>query len=76
MLVIKANIKVLIATREQDTGEKLTYERLSEGTGLSRHTIRRLAENQTARVDLTTLDKLCKFFNCDVGDLLYYVPNE
>jgi putative transcriptional regulator len=73
--VIKVNLKVLIAKREQDTGEKLTYELLSERIGLAKNTIRRLAENQSSRVDLATLGKLCKFFNCDIGDILYYVPD-
>lgn len=73
--MVKFNLKVLVARREQDTGEKLTYGRLAEEAGLSARTISRLAENQADRVDLTTLDKLCKFFNCDVGDVLYYVPD-
>lgn len=74
--MVKFNLKVLIARREQDTGEKLTYGRLAEEAGLSARTISRLAENQADRVGLTTLDKLCKFFECDVGDLLYYVPDK
>ncbi len=74
--MIKVNLKVLIAKREQDTGEKLTYGRLSEHTGLARNTIRRLAGRESARVDLTTLDKLCKYFECEVGDILYYVPDD
>jgi putative transcriptional regulator len=73
--MVKFNLKVLVARREQDTGEKLTYGRLAEKAGLSARTISRLAENQADRVDLTTLDKLCKFFDCDVGDVLYYVPD-
>jgi len=71
--MIKFNLKVLIARQEQDTGGKITYEWLADQTSLSSRTISRLAENQTARVDLTTLDKLCKFFECGVGDLLYRV---
>jgi len=73
--MIKFNLKVLIARREQDTGERLTYGRLAEKTYLSARTISRVAENQAGRVDLTTLDKLCKFFDCDVGDILYHVPD-
>lgn len=74
--MIKVNLKVLIAKLEQDTGEKLTYERLSQRIGLSKNTIRRLAEQESSRVDLATLGKLCHFFNCDVGDLLYFVPDD
>lgn len=75
MYAVKFNLKVLIAQREQDTGERLTYRRLAEEAGLSARTVSRLAENQSDRVDLATLGKLCRFFNCDVGDILYYVPD-
>jgi putative transcriptional regulator len=73
--VIKVNLKVLIAKWEQDTGGKLTYDRLAQRAGLAKNTIRRLAGQESSRLDLTTLDKLCKFFDCDVGDILYHVPD-
>lgn len=76
MYTVKFNLKVLIARREQGTGERLTYRRLAEEAGLSARTISRLAENQADRVDLATIGKLCHFFNCDIGDLLYFVPDD
>jgi putative transcriptional regulator len=72
---IQVNLKVLIARKEQETRQRLSYEQLGQQTGLSKTTLHSLAAGRTAMVRFDTLDKLCKFFNCDVGDVLYYVPH-
>ncbi len=74
--MIKSKLKVLIAQREIATGKKISYESLAAEVGLSKNTLNRLAEGKTDRVDLLTLDKLCRYFHCDVGDLLAYEPDE
>ncbi|HID61214.1 MAG TPA: helix-turn-helix domain-containing protein [Anaerolineae bacterium] len=45
---------------------------LAAEVGLSKNTLNRLAEGKTDRIDFLTLDKLCRYFQCDVGDLLTY----
>ena len=74
--MIKSKLKLLIAQREIATGRKLTYKRLAAEVGLSKTTLNRLAEGKTDRVDLLTLDKLCRYFHCNVGDLLTYEAGE
>ncbi len=74
--MIKSKLKVLIAQREVATGKKISYESLAAEVGLSKNTLNRLAEGKTDRVDLLTLDKLCRYFRCDVGDLLAYEAGE
>lgn len=68
--MIKSKLKLLIVQRELDKGQKITYESLANEVGLSKTTLNRLAENKTERIDFLTLDKLCRYFGCDVGDLL------
>ena len=70
--MVKSKLKILIAQREVETGQKLTYERLASEVGLSKTTLNRLAEGKTDRVDFLTLEKLCRYFQCDIGDLLVY----
>jgi putative transcriptional regulator len=70
--MIKSKLKVLIAQREIATRRKITYESLAAEVGLSKNTLNRLAEGQTDRIDFLTLDKLCRYFRCDVGDVLAY----
>ena len=72
--MIKSKLKLLIAHREVATGQKITYESLGAEVGLSKNTVNRLAEGQTDRIDFLTLDKLCRYFNCPIQDLIEYVP--
>ncbi len=74
--MIKSKLKLLIAQREVTTGEKITYESLAAEVGLSKNALNRLAENKTDRVEFATLDKLCRYFQCDIGDLLAYAPED
>lgn len=33
-------------------------------------------QNGTGDIDTRTLDKLCKVLQCDIGDIMEYVPEE
>lgn len=41
-------------------------------TGLHRNTVTLLYKETASRIDLETLDRLCKLFRCEVGDILEY----
>ena len=43
-----------------------------EKTGLARTTISNLYHDKMERVDYETLSRLCKLFECGVGDILEY----
>ena len=73
--MIKSKLKLLIAQREVATGEKITYESLAAEVGLSKNTLNRLAEGKTDRVEFATLDKLCRYFQCEIADLLTFEPD-
>lgn len=45
-------------------------------TGLHRNTITLLYNESATRVDLETIESLCKLFDCAVGDLFEYVPGD
>jgi putative transcriptional regulator len=68
--MIKSKLKLLIAYREVATGQKITYESLGAQVGLSKNTLARLAEGKTDRIEFSTLDKLCRYFQCQIGDLI------
>ncbi len=55
---------------------KYNISKLSEVTGLSRPTLSSLYHEKIKRLDLDTLEKLCKAFNCNVQDLIEYIPEE
>lgn len=45
---------------------------ISKATGISRTTLSALNWDKGKGVQFDTLDKLCRYFNCDISDLLVY----
>lgn len=58
-------LAVLMAEKDP----RLTQRRLSRETGLSVTTVNRLHNNEFERVDTSTVNTLCNYFGCEVGDL-------
>ncbi len=53
----------------------LKIKDMAEKAGLAPMTISGLWNNNTLRVDLSTLNALCRTLQCRPGDLLEYVPD-
>jgi putative transcriptional regulator len=49
--------------------------KLSKETGLSRPTLYRIYNDSGDRVEYGTLNALCSYFHCSVGELLEFVPD-
>ena len=74
--MIVSRLRRLRFEREELERRKLTYEALQQETGLASSTLSRLLKNEPIdRIDGKTLDTLCQYFACGVGDLLEYVPD-
>jgi len=41
-------------------------------TGINRSTVNRLYHETTSRIDYQTLSELCRYLDCEIGDLLEY----
>lgn len=55
---------------------KMKIVDVARETGLNRNTVTLLYKETAQRIDLEALEKLCRLFQCEVGDLLEYVPEE
>jgi putative transcriptional regulator len=53
---------------------KLHQSDVARGAMLSKGVVFDLYHERTRRIDYETLEKLCRFFGCQPGDLLVYVP--
>lgn len=53
--------------------DKLRISDVARLTGLNRSTIAALYRETATRVDLSTIEALCKLFRCSVGELLEHV---
>ncbi len=73
--MIQCRLRELMATRSRQSRRRIIYKDVAVGTGLSRTTLHKLANDRAGRIATTTLDKLCWYFACQPGDLLVYVPD-
>lgn len=48
---------------------EITQLQLREALGLGSHTVSKLYNNKFDRVDRETIEKLCDYFNIEIGDL-------
>jgi putative transcriptional regulator len=49
--------------------QKMNIADVARETGLNRNTVTLLYRETASRIDLEAIDRLCKLFNCKVGDL-------
>jgi len=68
MRMISSRLSVLCGERRVHIAE------VARSTGLARNTVSAIYHDRVARFDRATLDALCRYFECDIGDLLHYVP--
>jgi len=71
--MIKNRLKILLAERD------LNYSKLSEITGISINALSKMGkEGGTGSKQITyeVLEKLCSALECQVGDLLIWIPEE
>jgi len=68
--VVKCNLSALIGAK------KLKISDVVRDTGINRSTITRLYHETTTRIDFETLEKLCVYLDCEVGELISVEPNE
>jgi len=53
---------------------KLRIADVAREIDVNRNTITLLYYEKAKRIDLDVLDRLCKFFGCNVADILEYIP--
>jgi len=66
--VIKCHLSTLMGAR------KLKIIDVATETGLHRNTVSALYNERAERIEAEAIEKLCQFFECKVGDLFEYIP--
>lgn len=79
-LMVKSRLQYLIDQRNiarLQSGQKVqSMRQLSKESGIPASVLGGLAADNVKRVDFDTLDRLCRFFVCQPGDILAYSPTE
>lgn len=52
---------------------KTTAEKIYQKTGIGKSTLSTIRNNKNRNISIKTLDRLCKYFNCTISDILEYV---
>ena len=53
---------------------KMTKTKLRESIGFSTATLAKISKNEY--ISMETLDNICVFLNCNVEDVIEYIPNK
>ena len=68
--MIKNKIPVQMAEK------RMRIQQVADLTGLSRTTLSNIVNDKCTRIDLKTLEVLCKALDCNIQDLLEYIPED
>jgi putative transcriptional regulator len=55
---------------------KMKIVDVARATGLHRNTVTLLYQEKATRVDVVAIDRLCRLFKCQVGDLFEFIPDK
>ena len=76
--MIRCRLGILLAQENLRRAEaglpRLSQNELAAETKVAVAVVNRLATNNQHRVDYKTMDRLCRFFNVQPGDLFEYIP--
>ena len=70
--MIQLRLRELMAAKSRRDRRKITYDDILTQTGISKNTLTRLANDRAGGVHLSTIERLCAYFECQPGDLFFY----
>ncbi len=73
MVAIK--LREVIQAYKRRTGERMTYQILSERTGIAKGTLEVIGKRLGYNATIATLEKICLALSVDFGDLLEIIPD-
>jgi len=74
--VIRFRLNELLSEHNFRTGKKITLTAIAQGTGIKQPTLSRIAGTRGYNTTTDNIDKLCRYFGCNVSDIMEYVPDE
>lgn len=72
--MIRYRLKELLAEKEFSEGRRITLVEIAEATGIHRATLSKISNERGYNTGTEHLDRLCKFFECRIEQLVEYVP--
>jgi len=73
--MIRFRLKERLADHSYRLARRVTLDEVAKATGIHRATLSKIASPKPSVTSTDTLDKLCAFFGCSLGDLAEYTPD-
>lgn len=73
--MIYLKIQELISARKAKWGRRVTLTEVTNSTGIRRMTLNRMMRQKGYNTVTDHLDKLCTYFECDIHELMKFIPN-
>lgn len=70
--MIRVLLKQVLDDKSFNEKRRITLNEVSEATGISRATLTRIANVPGYNTNTDTIDALCRYFQCEPGDLLKF----
>lgn len=74
--MIRYLLQDLLSKRSFQEGRRIDWLEVAEATGIHRVTLSKMVTHRGYNSTTTSLDRLCRYFNCEIGSLIEYVPDE
>lgn len=74
--MIRFRLKELLAEKEFAERKVISLTEVATATGMNRMTLSRIANHPGTNTGTENIDKLCKYFNCEVSQLMQYIPDD
>ncbi|PSW81398.1 XRE family transcriptional regulator [Photobacterium angustum] len=74
--MIRYKIRELIEQNPLHNGRKVTLSYLADHVGVQSSAMSKIANNKGYNTSVSTIEALCKFFNCRVEDVMEYKPDD
>lgn len=74
--MLRFKIKELIGKKEFAEGRRITIGEVAEAAGIHRMTLSKLINQRGYNTGTENLDRLCAYFQCQIGDLVEYVADD
>ena len=74
--MLRFKIKEIIAKKEFEEDRRITIAEVAEGAGIHRVTLSRMINKKGLSTSTDHIDKLCRYFNCKVEDIVEYISDE
>jgi putative transcriptional regulator len=74
--MIRFRLTELIADKAFKERRVISLTEIAEATGIHRATLSKMANQPGANIGTDIIDKLCRYFDCQPGELLTYLSDE